>query len=128
MRRLLGRLVRQAKDYDIDFAVELPLCGRVLARLGRQTQEFDAGNARELFPDLKAGSSGFAVDEDFRRHDRLCSSPKAEQQSRSRANSRVSASDGSDGRASVHETRLSYKRPSWSRRKRARAGPGQTLR
>ena len=35
-RRLFGRLVRQAKDHDIDFAVELLLGGRVLARLGRQ--------------------------------------------------------------------------------------------
>ena len=82
MRRLLGRLVRQAKDHDIDFAVELALCGRVLARLGRQAQELDAGNACELFPDLQAGGARFAIDEDFRRHDRLAQVRKPKEKSR----------------------------------------------
>ena len=65
MRRLFRRLVRQAKDDDIDFAIELLLGGRVLARLGRQTDELQAGDARELLPDLQAGGARFAVDENF---------------------------------------------------------------
>ena len=66
LRRLFGRLVRQAKDHDIDFAVELLFGGGVLARFGRQTHELQAGDARELLPDLQAGGARFAVDEDCR--------------------------------------------------------------
>ena len=77
MRRLFRRFVRQAKDDDVDFAVEPLLRGLILASLGRQAQELKAGNARELVPDLQAGGARFAVDEDFRRHDRLVQ-PKAE--------------------------------------------------
>ena len=77
MGRLFRRLVGQAEDDDVDFAIELLLGGRVLARLGRQARELDAGQARELVPDLQAGGARFAVDEDFRRHDRLAS-PNAE--------------------------------------------------
>ncbi len=65
-RRLFRRLVRQAKDDDIDFAVELLLGGRVLARFGRKAHEFQAGDARELLPDLQAGGARLAVDEDCR--------------------------------------------------------------
>ena len=43
LRRLLGRLVRQAEDDDVDLPVELLLGGRILARLGRQARELDAG-------------------------------------------------------------------------------------
>ena len=65
-RRLFRRLVRQAEDHDVDFAVELLLGGRVLARFRRQADELEAGDARELLPDLQAGGARFAVDEDCR--------------------------------------------------------------
>ena len=89
MRRFFRRFIRQAKDDNVDIAIELLLGGSVLARLGRQTEKLKAGEARELVPDLQAGGARFAVDEDFRRHDRLAV-PKAEKtKSRSSANSRV---------------------------------------
>jgi hypothetical protein len=45
--------------------VDLALGFRVLARLGRQAREFEAGNAGKLVLDLQAGGARFAVDEDF---------------------------------------------------------------
>src|SRR4029077_2080413 len=117
-RRLFRRFVRQAKDDDIDFAVELLLGGRVLARLWRQTDELQAGDIRQLLPDLEARGARFAVNEDCCWHDRLVKSESRKIKSRSRRElARSSASSGSEKRAGGHETRLSYKRPSWSRLK-----------
>ena len=65
---LLGRGVGQAEDRQIDLSQEFALGLDVLARLRGQAQQLDAGESRELLPDLQPGRSGFAVDEDFDGH------------------------------------------------------------
>ncbi len=64
--RFFRRLIRQAKDDDVGLAIDPLLGGRVLARLRRQTDEPQTGDAIELLPDLQAGGARFAVDEDCR--------------------------------------------------------------
>ena len=68
---LLGRLVGQAEDDDVDLGDQAQLRRAVLALLGRQAAQRDACDAGELVADLQAGRSGFAVDENGRCHDRL---------------------------------------------------------
>ena len=73
---LLRRGVGQAEDRQIDLCQQLALGLDILARLRGQAQQLDAGESRELLPDLQPGRSGFAVDEDFDGHVSLCAASR----------------------------------------------------
>ena len=63
-----GSLVWKAKNNNISLFHCCLLGSRILALIGRQAEEFDAGISFQARANAKPGCSGFAIDEDFRCH------------------------------------------------------------
>ena len=61
---LLGRVVGQAEHDQVDLAHQAGAGGRVLALLGGDALDLEAGNVGDPAPDLEARGAGLAVDED----------------------------------------------------------------